>query len=459
MLKRKAESMDLIDGTLKLTVKKKYNNAVAATATMGLSIMKEGVIMTKTTNAPVLEAMFKAGLCASADYMTKEEAERVVSEDLQPGTSSSTSIFYKYQYQITHFEEFEYFKSVTSIAQCAFQNCSSLTSINIPSSVTSIGNKAFYGCSSLTSINIPSGVTDINSLAFYGCSSLTSINIPSSVTSIGYNAFYGCGKLEAIVVAEGNKVYDSRNGCNAIIYTSRNGLIRGCKNTVIPNEVTSINEYAFSGCSSLTSIVIPSSVTSIGDDTFQGCSSLTSINIPSSVTSIGGSAFYGCSSLTSINIPSSVTSIGNGTFQGCSSLTGINIPSGVTRIEDRAFYDCSSLTSINIPSGVTDINSYVFSGCSSLTSINIPSSVTYIGYNAFSGCQKLSEIKALATRAPTLEPDVFGSSTSYLTGRDTYDKGVNKLYVPAGATGYDQGQWKNVLCNAEKCGFTISYTL
>ncbi|WP_321976607.1 leucine-rich repeat protein [Prevotella sp.] len=436
MLKRKAESMDLIDGTLKLTVKKKYNNAVAATATMGLSIMKEGVIMTKTTNAPVLEAMFKAGLCASADYMTKEEAERVVSEDLQPGTSSSTSIFYKYQYQITHFEEFEYFKSVTSIAQCAFQNCSSLTSINIPSSVTSIGNKAFQNCSSLTSINIPSGVTDINSLAFYGCSSLTSINIPSSVTSIGYNAFSGCGKLEAIVVAEGNKVYDSRNGCNAIIYTSRNGLIRGCKNTVIPNEVTSINEYAFSGCSSLTSIVIPSSVTSIGNGTFQGCSSLTSINIPSSVTSIG-----------------------NGTFQGCSSLTGINIPSGVTRIGDRAFYDCSSLTSINIPSGVTDINSYVFSGCSSLTSINIPSSVTYIGYNAFSGCQKLSEIKALATRAPTLESDVFGSSTSYLTGRDTYDKGTNKLYVPAGATGYDQGQWKNVLCNAEKCGFTISYTL
>ena len=482
VLKRKAESMDLIDGTLKLTVKKKYNNAVAATATMGLSIMKEGVIMTKTTNAPVLEAMFKAGLCASADYMTKEEAERVVSEDLQPGTSSSTSIFYKYQYQITHFEEFEYFKSVTSIAQCAFQNCSSLTSINIPSSVTSIGGRAFYGCSSLTSINIPSGVTDINSLAFYGCSSLTSINIPSSVTSIGYNAFSGCGKLEAIVVAEGNKVYDSRNGCNAIIYTSRNGLIRGCKNTVIPNEVTSINEYAFSGCSSLTSIVIPSSVTSIGNGTFQGCSSLTSINIPSSVTSIGGSAFYGCSSLISINIPSSVTSIGNGTFQGCSSLTsinipssvtsiggsafygcssltGINIPSGVTRIGDRAFYDCSSLTSINIPSGVTDINSYVFSDCSSLTSINIPSSVTYIGYNAFSGCQKLSEIKALATRAPTLESDVFGSSTSYLTGRDTYDKGVNKLYVPAGATGYDQGQWKNVLCNAEKCGFTISYTL
>ncbi|WP_293526583.1 leucine-rich repeat protein, partial [Prevotella sp.] len=105
------------------------------------------------------------------------------------------------------------------------------------------------------------------------------------------------------------------------------------------------------------------------------------------------------------------------------------------------------------------INSYAFYGCSSLTSINIPSGVTYIGYNAFSGCTKLSEIKALATRAPMLDSDVFGSSISYLTGRDTYDKGVNKLYVPAGATEYDQGQWKDPLCNAEKCGFTISYTL
>ena len=119
---------------------------------------------------------------------------------------------------------------------------------------------------------------------------------------------------------------------------------------MIPSSVTSIGNYAFSGCSSLTSITIPSSVTSIGDGAFCQCSSLTSITIPSSVTSIGNYAFSGCSSLTSITIPSSVTSIGDGAFCQCSSLTSITIPSSVTSIGNYAFCECSSLTSITIPS-------------------------------------------------------------------------------------------------------------
>ena len=195
-------------------------------------------------------------------------------------------------------------EGVTSIGDKAFYNCSSLTSINveennqsycsedgvlfnkdkteliqypskkadkqyvIPNSVTSIGEySAFEGCSSLTSIEIPSGVTSIGNRTFFGCSSLTSINIPSSVTSIGSYAFYKCSKLTSIE---------------------------------IPSGVTSIEEWTFYGCSSLTSIEIPNSVTSIGDSAFRGCSSLTSIEIPNSVTSIGQSAFYDCSKLTTI---------------------------------------------------------------------------------------------------------------------------------------------------------------
>ena len=227
------------------------------------------------------------------------------------------------------------------------------------------------------------------------------------------------------------------------------GAVGSQKTYDIPSSVTCIDEYAFNGCSSLTSINIPSSVTSIGGSAFEGCSSLTSINIPSSVTSIGGSAFQYCSSLTSINIPSSVNSIEWGTFSGCSSLTSINIPSSVTSIGGSAFSRCSSLTSINIPSSVTSIRGSAFSGCSaltaftvdannpnycaegcilfnkekttlvcafggqktynipssvtsiggsafqycsSLTSINIPSSVTSIGHSAFSGCSALTSI-------------------------------------------------------------------
>ncbi|MBR5787144.1 MAG: leucine-rich repeat domain-containing protein, partial [Muribaculaceae bacterium] len=180
--------------------------------------------------------------------------------------------------------------------------------------VTSIGDEAFRYCYSLTSIQIPNSVTSIGYDAFEGCESLTSIEIPNSVTSIGARAFGGCDSLTSIVVDAGNTKYDSRNDCNAIIKTASNTLIAGCQNTIIPNSVKSIGDYAFMFCSSLTSIQIPNSVTSIGYDAFSYCTSLTSIQIPNSVTSIGESAFFDCFSLTSIQIPNSVTSIGDYAF-------------------------------------------------------------------------------------------------------------------------------------------------
>ena len=222
----------------------------------------------------------------------------------------------------------------------------SFESITIPDSVTSIDHSAFYGCSSLTSITIPDSVTSINHNAFYGCSSLTSITIPDSVTSIGGSVFSGCNSLTSIVVDINNRVFDSRNNCNAIIKTSTNTLIAACKTTVIPDSVTSISGGAFSGCSSLTSITIPDSITIIDEQVFAGCSSLTSITIPDSVTSIGWMSFEGCSSLTSITIPDSVTSIDAGAFSGCSSLTSITIPDSVTSIDVGAFIDCLSLYNV-----------------------------------------------------------------------------------------------------------------
>jgi hypothetical protein len=189
--------------------------------------------------------------------------------------------------------------SVTSIGDGAFSGCTGLTSVIIPTSVTSIGNYAFYS-SALTSITIPNSVTSIGAYAFYSCRGLTSITIPTSVTGIGPEAFSDCISLTSITVNSGNTMYDSRDNCNAIIEKSSNTLVMGCKNTTIPNSVTSIGSYAFSGCSGLTSITIPNSVTSIGYEVFSSCSGLTSITIPNSVTSIGSDAFSGCSSLTSI---------------------------------------------------------------------------------------------------------------------------------------------------------------
>lgn len=145
----------------------------------------------------------------------------------------------------------------------------------IPASVAIIGDVAFRGCTGLTSVEIPEGVTEVRAGAFIECSSLTSIIIPKSLTKISYafkGIFEDCSSLESIKVAEGNAVYDSREGCNALIETESNTLLAGCKNTKIPTSVTGIGKRAFFGCSGLTGIKIPASVTSISASAFSGCS-------------------------------------------------------------------------------------------------------------------------------------------------------------------------------------------
>ena len=339
--------------------------------------------------------------------------------------------------------------SVTSIGESAFNECSGLISVSVPNSVMSIGNYAFAGCKGLTSVTIPNSVMSIGDAAFFFCSGLTSVTIPNSVMNIGYSVFCGCRSLTSIIVESDNSVYDSRNNCNAIIKTETNELISGCKNTAIPNGVTSIGYHAFFCCYGLISITIPNSVTSIGHGAFGtcidlthitipnsvtsidsstfydciglisvtipnsvksigglafcNCSSLTSVTIPNSVTNMGGGVFIGCSSLTSVTIPNSVTSIESLTFQHCSSLTSVTIPNSVTSIGDGAFENCSGLTSVTIPNSVTSIGDCGFDGCSGLTSVTIPNGVTSIGDHAFSRCSGLTNVYCLAENVPTMK--------------------------------------------------------
>lgn len=257
-------------------------------------------------------------------------------------------------------------QSMTAIGESAFYNCSSLSSIALPEAMTSIGGGAFYNCASLKSVSVPEGVTHIKystfssctglteivlpqgvttieSGAFQGCVSLASVYIPVGVASIDGSAFQGCRSLVAIKVAEGNRAYQSPNGCNAIIEAATNSLIIGCSTTVIPENVRSIGDNAFYDCSGLVSVTIPEGVTSIGSWAFYNCNNLSSVTIPQSVMSIGSSAFNGCSGITSIAIPENVTNIQSWTFYDCASLVSVSIPSSVTKIGSSAFYGCHSL--------------------------------------------------------------------------------------------------------------------
>lgn len=279
--------------------------------------------------------------------------------------------------------------NVTCIGELAFYNCINLTSVTIPNSVTRIDMAAFQGCSGLTSVTIPHSVTYIGWGAFSGCS-LTSVTIPIGVTYIG-PAFDYCQALASIEVESGNQHYDSRNGCNAIIETASNTLIAGCKNTMIPSDITSISYCAFSGCRGLTSVDIPKGVTTIKQQAFAHCDGLTSVTIPGGVKSIEDYAFQGCSGLTSVNIENGVKSVGTAVFKDCISLTSVTIPSSLTCLGDNMFENCISLTSMSIPNTVTDVGWSTFSGCSGLTSVTLPNSITYL-YGTFHGCSSLTSV-------------------------------------------------------------------
>lgn len=351
--------------------------------------------------------------------------------------NSVTSIGWSAFYGCTKLSSIDIPNSVTIIEREAFKGCVELTSVSLGNSLEKIEYWAFEECTSLTSVHLPNSLTSIESSAFEDCTSLTSVTIGNSLEDISYSAFFNCPSLASITVASGNRKLDSRDNCNAIIETETNTLLVGCKNTIIPNSVTSIRSGAFWG-SGLTSLVIPNSVTDIGSQAFVYCSDLTSILvasgnpvfdsrnncnaviesetntllvgckntiIPNSVTIIGGAAFQGCTGLTtlsSFNIPNSVTTIGGHAFWGCMGLTSIIIPNYIDSIGSRAFGDNPGLTSITVELGnprydsrnncnaiiETETNSLRI-GCKNTV---IPNSVTSIGDCAFHGSTDMTSV-------------------------------------------------------------------
>ena len=289
---------------------------------------------------------------------------------------------------------------------------------------------------------IPDGTTAIFGDTFR----ITNITIPASVKRIDNSAFDGLD-LESIDVDVNNLDFYSEDNC--LINKKGTELIRGCKNSIIPSGIKTIEPHAFFGCKSLKSITIPDTVTYIGYSSFEGCTSLEEIVIPSSVTYIDSFAFRGCHALKKVVFKTtSIKEIDRGLFEDCLSLEEITVPEGVESIGLRAFCGCKNLRSVKLPRSLERLEFYgevfagcnldtitidpsnnyfhvkgncllnedctilirgcnsstipdtvksiwsdAFSGCTRLTSIDIPKSVESVGKNAFHGCVNLQNIK------------------------------------------------------------------
>lgn len=244
-------------------------------------------------------------------------------------------------------------EGITDISACAFYRCTALSSVTIPSTVTEIGNHAFYRCVMKT-VSLPSGLNRIGSSAFSECTTLTEITLPDKITTIEYGVFNGC---------------------------------YGLKNITLPAGLKSIGDSAFSGCGNLEGITLPSGLNSIGKSAFQSTfkdAGIDTVTIPDTVTSLGNFAFSGAN-IKRITIPASVKSIASGVFQNCKMLTKAVVSEGITSIGTSAFSGSGFLSDLTLPvNSLTSIDGGAFNS-TGLKSVTIPASVTSIGINPFEG--------------------------------------------------------------------------
>ncbi len=344
----------------------------------------------------------------------------------------------------TSLEEVEFAKDIalTTVGDNVFENCSALTSIDLPTGVTSVGTYLFKNCTSLAEVTIPEGYTALSNYMFNGCTALKSITLPSTLTALGQYTFKAAG-LESIVLPAGYQVAK----VSTDIYAFQD--CKSLQSAILPASLDIIPNQFFNGCTSLATIklidetgniigndnevVLPTTLKEIGSGSFKNCALITNLSIPETVEKFGSNCFEGCNGITEITIPGSVLTFAGSMFLNCTSLQTVVFDDALTDLSKATsmFKGCTALSDVTLPAGATKLANAMFEGCTSLKGIELPNSITFLGYHtfAFSGLIEVTiptGVTQLAFKEGLADnKHVTTSTTAPITSSGTYQTSTN----------------------------------
>ena len=317
-------------------------------------------------------------------------------------------------YNCTSLVDVTFNGEVTGIGEQAFENCKSLVSIDL-SNVENIHNKAFFDCKSIASMNFSEKLESIGEFAFYGCGFET-VTIPSGVLSIGLQAFQKCSNLKEVKFNANNCAVGKNDINYATIHHAVFSYNDKLEEFTFGKGVTEVPANVCQYVSSLETVIFDDVVTAIGDNAFRNCTNIKCIDL-SKVSTIGNYAFSGCASIESIEFFDDIKSIGQNAFSNCG-ITKLTIPSSVTIIGENAFSNCTELEKVYYNASNCSKSNSLFLNCSNLAEINFGENITVLPEKV---CWNTSNLQKI-----TFE----GELKKITATRTFYKSGLKELHVP-----------------------------
>ena len=319
---------------------------------------------------------------------------------------------------------------IVAIADGAFENCTWLKTVTLPSGMYSIGDDAFAGCTELIQINMSSSISEVGMGAFRGCEKL----VFEEYKGTDFTTYYLGNGLNPHLVLVGTDGYEGK-GYSAEAHIHENTRViaggafsgvTGLSKIVIPENVVTVGDGAFVACTDLITVVFGERLVTVGASAFDGCYRLGSLEMSNSVVKMGENVFRNCSNLTSVTLSSSMTVVSSGSFYGCTDLKEVNLTSGIKVIGshafegcvigNRAFYGCEKLLNVSTPATLTFIGESAFACCQSLEAVTLNNGLREIGDAAFSHCESLTTITV-----PASVTDMGDRVFEYCTSLSSFD--------------------------------------